>query len=192
MQVFVRQPDETILTWLEERRRNGLDRWDEVWNGVLHVVPPPSYAHQSFGGRLFAALRPVVSARGFDIAYEVGVFLHRGKDKPYRVPDLAIASAANISERGIEARAEIVIELLSPDDKSREKFGSYAECGIDEVWLVDPMSRAIEIYVLRVSTYERQDERSDGTLWSPSLQLALSVVAGPLLRLEWATGATEI
>jgi hypothetical protein len=26
---------------LEERRRLGLDIRDEMWDGVLHVVPPP-------------------------------------------------------------------------------------------------------------------------------------------------------
>ena len=31
---------------LDERRRLGLDVFDEVWEGVLHMVPPPSGEHQ--------------------------------------------------------------------------------------------------------------------------------------------------
>ena len=31
---------------LDERRRQGLDVFDEVWEGVLHMVPPPSGEHQ--------------------------------------------------------------------------------------------------------------------------------------------------
>jgi len=27
---------------LAERRRKGHDRFDEVWEGVLHMLPPPS------------------------------------------------------------------------------------------------------------------------------------------------------
>jgi hypothetical protein len=30
---------------LERRRRSGLDRLDEVWEGVLHMVPAPSGEH---------------------------------------------------------------------------------------------------------------------------------------------------
>ena len=32
---------------LEDRRKRGADRWDEMWDGVLHMVPPPGSAHQS-------------------------------------------------------------------------------------------------------------------------------------------------
>jgi hypothetical protein len=31
---------------LSDRRAKGLDRWDEVWEGVLHMTPAPSYEHQ--------------------------------------------------------------------------------------------------------------------------------------------------
>ena len=27
---------------LQERHRPGIDRWDEMWEGELHMVPPPS------------------------------------------------------------------------------------------------------------------------------------------------------
>ncbi|MGI9120683.1 MAG: hypothetical protein ACR2G7_11290 [Acidimicrobiales bacterium] len=30
---------------LEERRRLGLDIFDEMWEGVLHMVPPPGGPH---------------------------------------------------------------------------------------------------------------------------------------------------
>jgi hypothetical protein len=36
---------------LDERRRLGLDRRDEMWDGVLHVVPLPSVL-RALGGRL--------------------------------------------------------------------------------------------------------------------------------------------
>lgn len=35
MRVLLLDPDPK---WLEERRRLGHDRFDEVWDGVLHVV----------------------------------------------------------------------------------------------------------------------------------------------------------
>jgi len=41
---------------LAERRRLGLDLFDEMWEGELHMVPPPSEEHQRTGGRLSVAL----------------------------------------------------------------------------------------------------------------------------------------
>jgi hypothetical protein len=34
---------------LDERRRLGQDVRDEMWDGVLHMVPPPGGAHQDYG-----------------------------------------------------------------------------------------------------------------------------------------------
>ena len=34
---------------LAERRRLGLDGHDEMWDGVVHLVPPPDGRHQRLG-----------------------------------------------------------------------------------------------------------------------------------------------
>jgi hypothetical protein len=41
---------------LDERRRLGQDVRDEVWDGVVHMVPLPNDAHQEFAVR-FLVLR---------------------------------------------------------------------------------------------------------------------------------------
>jgi hypothetical protein len=43
-------PELTAL--LERRERLGLDRKDEVWEGVLHVVPSPSGRHGDLAAQL--------------------------------------------------------------------------------------------------------------------------------------------
>jgi hypothetical protein len=43
-------------SFLEERRQLGLDRRDELWDGVLHMPPPPSFVHGTIGFKLAAAL----------------------------------------------------------------------------------------------------------------------------------------
>lgn len=192
VQVFVRKPDQQLLAWLEERRRMGLDRRDEVWNGVLHVVPPASFAHQRFESDLEAVLRRLAERQALLVVHEVGVFHRIGSATDYRVPDLVVLDPQHASARGIEARAEIVIEVLSPDDESRNKFGFYASCGIPEYWLVHPVTRAVEVYVLSHGAYAEQPAAADGTIEAPRLGLQLRVVDGPKLRLSWADGSAEI
>ena len=70
---------------VEERRRTGADRWDELWEGELHMLPPPSGLHQRLGGELFVVLLPLAEARGLVGAYEAGLY-RPGTDLDYRVP----------------------------------------------------------------------------------------------------------
>ena len=50
---------EVPATLVEERRRTGADRWDELWEGELHMVPPPSGPHQRLGMALAMVLNPL-------------------------------------------------------------------------------------------------------------------------------------
>jgi len=45
---------ETPAELIEDRRRRGLDRRDEVWEGVYHMVPPATGEHEErlVSGRL--------------------------------------------------------------------------------------------------------------------------------------------
>ena len=179
-------------TFLEERRRLGHDRKDEVWDGVLHMVPPPSFKHQELDSELLVTLAPLVKRRGLKIVPEAGLFLRHDE---YRVPDLMVLDPKYIVERGVDHRAELVIEILSPNDESRQKFGFYAKCNVSEFWLIDPITRAFEIYVLRGGTYFAVADDA-GVTRAPLLDLKLSVVDGPKLRIEWpqqgTVGSAEI
>jgi hypothetical protein len=42
-------PPAEIAELLERRKRFGQDRKDEVWEGVLHMVPAPSHRHAAHG-----------------------------------------------------------------------------------------------------------------------------------------------
>lgn len=130
---------------LSERRRRGDDRFDEMWEGVLHMNPPPSSRHQELAGDLYATLRPLAKSRGLDAWYETGLY-RPGTDEDWRVPDLMIASPEVRTERGVDGSAALVIEIRSPSDESYEKLPFYASLGVGEVLLVDPDDRRLELY----------------------------------------------
>lgn len=140
---------------LEERRRHGVDRWDEMWEGELHMVPPPAERHQSLGTGLIEALAPLARARALKIAYEIGFFV---ADDDYRVPDLAVYRPDQASARGLEAAAELVVEIVSPGDESRAKLPWYAAHGVAEVVLIDRDSLAVEVHRTVDGVPERQAE----------------------------------
>ena len=169
MRVLWLQADEKVL---EERRRHGLDGKDEVWDGVLHVVPPPSLIHERVANELLVALMPIGKRLGLVVSTG-GLFEHVDS---YRVPDLIVGRKDQISDRGYE-RAELVVEVLSPNDESREKFPFFAARKVREVWLVEPQSRAIEMYLLWGAQYVRQQP----PLVSPVLGVSIEQRDGQLV-----------
>jgi len=113
--------------WFVERRKEmGGDRWDEVWEGVQHMAPQPTYDHQGIGSELVALLVPLVKERGWHVRYETSLYDPDRGESDYRVPDVMVVDPAHASERGVEGRAELVVEILSPGDESRAKLPFYA------------------------------------------------------------------
>jgi len=185
MQALLIDPDPA---WLERRRREGNDVWDEVWEGVLHVVPTPTNVHQCFEFELARLLREVARAHDLVICPQLSVCLG---ETNYRIPDITVLKPEDVNEIGC-TRAELVIEVLSPRDESRKKLPFYAERGISEAWLVDPVTRAIEVYVLRGDVYYTALPARSGLIEAPRLALELSVVDGPKLRVAWNGGSADV
>lgn len=165
---------------LEERRRLGHDKKDECWDGVIHMVPPPSAIHDRFTLDLAVALDAIAKRRGWR-AWTAGVY-EPDTDKSWRVPDISLARPEQVSTRGLEG-AELAVEVLSPHDESRKKFGFYARVGVRELWLIDPATRATELYALVGDRYEPVAGVA-GVARSPLLGITLELVEGPRLRLR--------
>jgi Uma2 family endonuclease len=178
---------------LEERRRMGADQWDEVWEGVLHMVPTPSTWHQGFGGELFLALMPSARARGLWISYETS--LYRSDDN-YRTPDIICALPSQLKDRGIEGGAEFVVEILSPNDESEEKLPFYEDLGVREALYVDPKTRAFTLHALRSGRLRpRQPEKKSGRVRSKALDLSFKTLSrreGPRLEVTAHAGSVTI
>ncbi|CAN5317877.1 hypothetical protein BH20ACT3_BH20ACT3_03080 [soil metagenome] len=69
---------------LAERRVLGHDRFDEMWEGELHMVPPPTEEHQRIGTLLVGAVLSDVKAAGLHIRYETGLFGDRRSERACR------------------------------------------------------------------------------------------------------------
>jgi len=113
------------------------------------MVPPPAFTHQHLAGQLYVVLAEVAKRRGLVAVYESGLFDPPEGFENYRVPDMTILDSRHASKRGIEGVAELVVEILSPNDESREKLPFYARVGVREIWLFDPKKHTVEIFQTR-------------------------------------------
>jgi Uma2 family endonuclease len=133
---------------LERRRRSGLDRFDEVWDGVLHMVPAPSGPHSSVEWQLARLLGPLADQAGL---HPGGQFNLGEGEHDYRVPDGGLHREPPLTTW--YQTAALVVEIVSPGDESWEKLPYYASHGVDEVLIVDPTARSVDWLGLRDGEY---------------------------------------
>jgi Uma2 family endonuclease len=79
---------------------------------------------------------------------ETGLF-RPGTDNDYRVPDQTYARPEHRSTRGVEGAASVVVEILSPYDETYLKLPWYASIGVGEVLVIEPETRAVELFANR-------------------------------------------
>jgi Uma2 family endonuclease len=134
---------------LECRHRSGLDRLDEVWDGVLHMVPAPSFEHARITHQLAVALdRPTRSA---GLVPAMGGFNLGESEHDFRVPDGGVLHPGTAGTW--LGTAALVIEIASPNDETWEKLPFYAEHDVDEVLIVDPSKRSVDWLALDNGEY---------------------------------------
>ncbi|MDQ6615072.1 MAG: Uma2 family endonuclease [Actinomycetota bacterium] len=127
-----------VEQWLNRRRAQGLDQFDEVWEGEYHVAPAPHRRHGEVELQLARILGPFADRAGLVGSGPCNI----GQPDDYRVPDQAYFDTADASV--FQPTASLVVEIVSPGDQSREKFGFYATVGVAEVLIVDPAAATVE------------------------------------------------
>jgi Uma2 family endonuclease len=133
---------------LERRRRLGIDLYDEMWEGVLHMAPAPHSAHGKVERRVARLLDAPAQAAGLEASGPVNI----GDAEDYRVPDAALLQPGPDSV--YLPSAALVVEIVSPGDETWDKLPFYAAHDVDELLIVDPQERAVHWLALRDGGYE--------------------------------------
>ncbi len=140
---------ETLMT-AEQLLHNPIpNKRTELVNGRLIVREPAGFPHGLAAARLLVAISQHVTLAkcGVVLTAETGFTLRRGPDT-VRAPDVAYVSNAQIAGRTLrgfaELAPELVVEVLSPDDRKgevREKVLDWLASGSRLVWVLDPERR---------------------------------------------------
>lgn len=163
-------------SWSEEEYLslpgNHLTEFD---HGRVDVLEMPCELHQRLVGFLFRVLLEQVSRSGLGVVLfaPFPIRLWEGK---IREPDLAFMHAAHAHRRTDKywEGADLVMEVLSPDDPKRDrdiKRREYAMAGIPEYWLIDPTDQGVTVFSLGAdsSLYTVNGVYRDGQALSPTL-----------------------
>jgi Uma2 family endonuclease len=171
---------------LANRRAKGLDRWDEMWEGVLHMTPAPSNEHQRILDELIMFLgRHLRDTKRGTLRSGINVF--KSSDN-YRIPDLTFVTKGReviFSSDGVRGGGpDAVIEIRSPEDETYEKLPFYAALGIREAIVIDRDTKRPEIFRLAGAQYVALQPDADHWLRSETMAVRLRVIEGPQPRLR--------
>ena len=126
----------------------------ELVRGEVRRMSPTGYLHGFVECNLGAALRTFVREKGLGrvLTGEVGIFTRRNPDT-VRGVDVAYLSHERLSQLSsssyLDVAPELVVEVLSPDDRwsdVTEKLSEYFSIGVDRVWVADPRKRQVHVY----------------------------------------------
>lgn len=158
--------DDTVLSlepiqglWTEEQYLAMTDhsrRLLEFDDGVIEVLPMPIPEHQKILAYLY---------RHFFVFLELfgGIVLFsplrvRIRSRKFREPDLVVLRNKNDprQHKRYWMGVDLAVEVVSADDPERDtkvKRRDYAEAGIPEYWIVNPLDETITVLVLDGASY---------------------------------------
>ncbi|MHB1035200.1 MAG: Uma2 family endonuclease [Pirellulales bacterium] len=176
-----------ILEW---RKRTGADRWDEMWEGVLHMPPMPNRSHQDLEGALETWLRTHwAGPRGNRVYHQINVASVGGWPNSYRIPDLVLLTPKRFDidrNEYFEGAPEVVVEIRSPGDETIEKLPFYSRLGVPEVWVIARDTKVPDVYVLAAGDYEQRSASKDGWVASRATGIELRGEPGGKLAIRIA------
>lgn len=139
----------------------------QIIGGEIVMTPMASPFHQGIISNISDKLRPYVRSKRMGVLM-IPVDIRFSDDEVYQ-PDLSFikqSKLAGVKKDKIETLPDLVVEVLSPSNAQYDlghKKAIYAQYGVAEYWVIDPIAESIEILVNENGLY-----RTDALLRKPA------------------------
>ena len=124
----------------------------ELIDGQIYDMAPPGRIHQELVQQLSRTIgNYIADHKGTCKVYPApfAVFLNQD-DKTYVEPDISvICDNGKLDDRGCNGAPDWVIEIVSPSSQRMDyltKLFKYRTAGVREYWIVNPMTRIVQVY----------------------------------------------
>jgi Uma2 family endonuclease len=156
------------------------NRLIEFTDGFVEVLPMPTDTHQVILRFIFLALYTFLQPHGSIVLF-APLRLQIRADK-FREPALLLVRDPHDPRRQNRywLGADLVVEIVShdnPERDTREKRADYAEAGIPEYWIVNPIDQTITVLRLEGDQYAAHGifRRGDSATSAPLAGFTLAV-----------------
>jgi len=162
----VQEPDFSysgVYTYADYIKWTIEERIELIKGKIFRMSPAPNTVHQILVGNLFSVLRSCLKGNSCQVFLSpFDVRLPRWSNDNETIttvvqPDLCvICDPKKIDKRGCLGAPDIVVEILSPSNNSKElknKYEVYEEAGVKEYWIVSPQDHSFLVYTLTNNKY---------------------------------------
>lgn len=128
---------------------------DELLNGKIVMMSSPSVNHSTVASNIYYAFRTYLKGKTCR-AFSDGVDVYLTENDRV-IPDaMIVCNRSIVKPDGIHGTPDLIVEVLSPSTAKNDrgyKKDLYEQSGVKEYWLVDPVLRSIEAYILENGKY---------------------------------------
>lgn len=138
----------------------------QLIDGDLVMIASPNMQHQRIIERLLRLMDAHVEENDFGEVFVSPVDVYLSGTSTL-VPDLAFVAKERLGIVGtqkVEGAPDLVVEVLSPPTgyyDLRKKKRLYAEAGVAEYWVVDPLEESVEVHTNAEGAFALR-ERAEG------------------------------
>jgi Uma2 family endonuclease len=142
------------VTYEEFLARSDENTFAEWVDGEVIQMSPASQRHQLLVSFLTSLFQLLVEARQAGVVLNAPFQMKLASRPSGREPDvlfIADEHLGRLKETYLDGPADIAVEIISPESRARDrgdKFYEYEQGGVREYWLIDPLRKQAEFYVL--------------------------------------------
>lgn len=153
----------------------------ELIDGKLYAMAPPSRMHQEILGELHTAINNYIKSKNgtckvYPAPFAVNL---NADDKIWVEPDISVICDQNkLSDQGCKGAPDWIIEIVSPSSSRADymiKLFKYRTAGVREYWIVNPMKKAVQIYIF--------EGEEDSNLFSFDDEIPVYVLDGLTIKI---------
>lgn len=143
--------------------------WDEdvraeIIDGTVYMMSPPFTIHQRVARKLSMKLANFLEGKTCEVfiaPFGVRLFPKEdNSDKNVVEPDIVVVcDPSKIDERGCNGPPDLVIEILSPSNRYKDrlrKFNLYLRAEVREYWVVYPEDNVVEVSIYKEGQYNNR------------------------------------
>ena len=151
--------DTKIWTYEDVQKLNNGNRY-ELIDGTLYMLASPSTMHQKISGEIFGQIREYLKGKSCEVYFapmDVNFEKKLEKSNNFVQPDIFVICDKNKKRKNqILGTPDFIVEIISPKDELKDRFEKlnlYFINKVKEYWIVDPIKKRIDTYILKDKKY---------------------------------------
>lgn len=161
----------------------------QLIQGEMHLTPAPNRYHQHISRNICQILLAYMETNPVGEVYDAPFDVVLTDINVFQ-PDILFVSNAHrsvLTDAGAEGAPDLVVEILSPRTAQQDKGVKreiYARTGVEELWMVDPEVRRIQVFRLQEDADVPIGTHGDATSFGTPLFPGLTIDTARVFRME--------